>query len=869
MLSSCGAPANIRVLMECKQQRHPLQARADGSFGGCGFASDESPPSSNRFKGMRFQVTHLYMCFFPDEHTWEACTDSYPMRVERHLCDIMHVPGKTGAITLKVIEQQLASKGCFRPDICSGVGDGGGENEGCSGVHNLLRVDNSSYVSKRCMGHMPWTVAKAGLNELGYLHDATNSVCVYLRDGTTWPRLKAIATMDANLGGLNWFREGSRAYHSLFGIQPPNIIEDRPETFAQFVKWLLPRQRLLAQLTNHDLASRTLEMKSASIAMTTLNCLDHCTQRHVLYVMLEKSLYLYYYIKEKRYISEHDDFTELMDRAAHIITSLELDARTMDILGVTETDVTGLGLGDRVKMNWVEFCVNLNCLEMFDNDHDRVDAMVCKCVKIHQLISVRMATHLSLTARTINNASWIAARMLSKNPDQAKNGGRAFRDHVVRLRAGRMTEFERHFTNDEVLMQELADFADYPHPVLLWQCGAKFKTLYKFLAIRFLVVPDSVLDEEGVHAKWKWLELMKRSMKFTFLNASLKLQEYLVQFTALPTGADLEPHMKIVRDTLALQYRAALADPEIAPAELRNEQMRDRFGMRGVDVELLKEKVNRPDVVQTPASAFGMYVRFLFEPHKMYCFTRLNTCRFLFIAENKSLPNRDEVQAGDATGRPLSVVWCAPAEPDDDADVTRVVPIAGEDGGKLEILHSTVAEISLAAGYYPDVGTSDSAREVEWKHECALLNHDIFVYDARRCTYNDGDEWGASWSWILDEPGTDIEEHAWGTRDISSLTKMALARQLQLRDMLSDDQRGRIWGLSKDVLLAAILDPTVNVLGPAPKAKAKAKPKAKAGPAPKAKAKAKPKAAAVGKAKAAGGGGARGGRGRGGRGGRG
>ena len=127
MLSSCGAPANIRVLMECKQQRHPLQARADGSFGGCGFASDESPPSSNRFKGMRFQVTHLYICFFPDEHTWEACTDSYPMRVERHLCDIMHVPGKTGVITLKVIEHQLASKGCFRPDICSGVGDGGGK----------------------------------------------------------------------------------------------------------------------------------------------------------------------------------------------------------------------------------------------------------------------------------------------------------------------------------------------------------------------------------------------------------------------------------------------------------------------------------------------------------------------------------------------------------------------------------------------------------------------------------------------------------------------------------------------------------------------------------------------------------------------
>ena len=84
------------------------------------------------------------MCFFPEVHTWRLHTDTYPMRVERHLCDIMHVDGKTGVITLKVIEQQLATKGCFRPDMCSGVGDGGGENEGYTGVHSLLRADNHS-----------------------------------------------------------------------------------------------------------------------------------------------------------------------------------------------------------------------------------------------------------------------------------------------------------------------------------------------------------------------------------------------------------------------------------------------------------------------------------------------------------------------------------------------------------------------------------------------------------------------------------------------------------------------------------------------------------------------------------------------------
>ena len=52
------------------------------------------------------------------------------------------------------------------------------------------------------------------------------------------------------------------------------------------------------------------------------------------------------------------------------------------------------------------------------------------------------------------------------------------------------------------------------------------------------------------------------------------------------------------------------------------------------------------------------------------------------------------------------------------------------------------------------------------------------VYNARRCTYADGEDWGASWAWILEEPATDIEEHAFLNRDLANLTEMALARQL-------------------------------------------------------------------------------------------
>ena len=156
------------------------------------------------------------------------------------------------------------------------------------------------------------------------------------------------------------------------------------------------------------------------------------------------------------------------------------------------------------------------------------------------------------------------------------------------------------------------------------------------------------------------------------------------------------------------------------------------------------------------------------------------------------------------------------------------------------------------------------------------------MYNARRCTYADGEDWGASWAWILEEPATDIEEHAFLHRDLNNLTKMSLARQLQLRDNLTDNQRERVWTLNKDTLLAAIMNPAAPVAAgvaafAAPKAKGKAvaKPKAKVVPAKAAaKPKVAPKAHALPPAPARGRG-ARGGavggrgRGRGGRGGRG
>ena len=102
------------------------------------------------------------------------------------MCDIVHVPGKTGADLLKVCDKQWAVFNLNRFGCCNGVGDGGGENEGFHGIHHLLEHSQNDYVRRRCFGHLPWRVADACLDAMGEDHAKLHSICNYVRDSTTW-----------------------------------------------------------------------------------------------------------------------------------------------------------------------------------------------------------------------------------------------------------------------------------------------------------------------------------------------------------------------------------------------------------------------------------------------------------------------------------------------------------------------------------------------------------------------------------------------------------------------------------------------------------------------------------------------------------
>ena len=170
--------------------------------------------------------------------------------------------------------------------------------------------------------------------------------------------------------------------------------------------------------------------------------------------------------------------------------------------------------------------------------------------------------------------------MLSKDPVVAQAGANEFRRHLLKLREGQQSSYEAAFLNDEVKMLQLEQFASVHPPSLLWRNKGAYSELFHFLAVRFLGAPDSVLECEGIHAKWKWIEHGRRGMKFKLLNAILKLMTYMHLNGGTPPPEELIQHVVDSRRASEMQYQALVANGEIAPGLRRDWLYRERFNLR-------------------------------------------------------------------------------------------------------------------------------------------------------------------------------------------------------------------------------------------------------------------------------------------------
>ena len=134
--------------------------------------------------------------------------------------------------------------------------------------------------------------------------------------------------------------------------------------------------------------------------------------------------------------------------------------------------------------------------------------------------------------------------------------------HLATTKPGNRTAFEHYMFTEDGLWKNLEEFSQAEPAVLLWRDNGKYEQLFKFLAPRFLLAPDHVLDAERMHARWQWECLDKRALKLQTLNASLKLMHYMEHNQAFPRDQELLPFLRAEKDEHELALGAAADGPE-------------------------------------------------------------------------------------------------------------------------------------------------------------------------------------------------------------------------------------------------------------------------------------------------------------------
>ncbi len=239
----------------------------------------------------------------------------------------------------------------------------------------------------------------------------THAINVYLLDGSTWQRLKAIATQPTNMGGLNLMKEGSRQYKWLFSKSPPKIIDERPECYAEFLRWLIPRQTQLMPLVERDLELRTLKMPQAARALASLRCIKAGALRCIDYVMIKKGLHVFYFVKGRHSMMEGEEgmyLHELAETAANIITSREADPAVLKAIDLDIETLKDLGFrpqDPQVNMTW--FDVTNVLIQGLDPETS--EELMPLIYGYHERVTQRMASHLLINAEQISRTLTILA----------------------------------------------------------------------------------------------------------------------------------------------------------------------------------------------------------------------------------------------------------------------------------------------------------------------------------------------------------------------------------------------------------------------------------------------------------------------------
>jgi len=396
----------------------------------------------------------------------------------------------------------------------------------------------------------------------------------------SWRRIQHLSTTPAANGGLGLFQPESKGIKDVFGEAPPKLLDGRPESDWLLTRWITSKRDTCATLVRYD--NEYCDMCDKDVKSDAQHCLEFstndlaCARLPICEEVLRRGLFLHKWVNKHGNITRTSSLQELEDTAVRILN----DAETVEDDFLAARDLSREELARRTWENLPRVQVAAICA--FRGDDASCDLAMLDLLEFHRELVRPIVGHIQLVLENIKRTSWIAARLLSADAEQARAAARELRSHLLKAGTSR-TSFEQALVQDG-RMELIEHFADRETPVLLWRDSGRYSALFLWLPPRFLANDDHVLNCESVHAQWQWHMKSARACKIKNLNAHLIVRSWLSCFGELPEAEKLLEDMKHIAQDVRRRTLMSTSDVGIAKGRRMDAIYLERFNLTPQDV---------------------------------------------------------------------------------------------------------------------------------------------------------------------------------------------------------------------------------------------------------------------------------------------
>ena len=114
------------------------------------------------------------------------------------------------------------------------------------------------------MGNFSWNVTKALLDAMPEVEKEVQCIAAYLSDGITWSRIRGLVTRSRADGGLGLMEPLGREAQDFFQESCGAVVDGRPESVYNILRFLGSRELVLRQAVGQDLERRNLGQDARS-----------------------------------------------------------------------------------------------------------------------------------------------------------------------------------------------------------------------------------------------------------------------------------------------------------------------------------------------------------------------------------------------------------------------------------------------------------------------------------------------------------------------------------------------------------------------------------------------------------------------------